>query len=496
VLTSRVILGGRYELDARLGAGGFSEVWRAADLTLGRPVAVKLLYAGYAQHEETLARFRAEGRHAGRLSHENIARVYDFGEPAGDQPPYLVMELIDGPSLAGLLRDGPLSPQRTARILAQAAAGLAAAHAAGLVHRDIKPGNLLIGPGGEVKITDFGIARTRDSAPLTGTGLLIGTPGYLAPERAAGSPATPAADVYALGIVGYECLAGCPPFTGTPLEVVQAHGTEPLPALPPGAPADLAALIGQLTARQPAARPASAVVARLADQIASREAAAPAGAAAGATLVQPVPMPSSLPGAGAGADDPVTAQLTQLPGAPPEPAARRPGAGRRLVLGLAAAALAVAGGLAAASQIGGPAGQPGASGPPSQSPGTHPAAAGAALVRVRAAALIGRPVAVVARELRQRGLVVQVRWQRSAAEPPRTVLEVLPAGRLPAGSHVVVIGALRPPGHDQGRGNGDGGHGNGGGPGNGGGNGDGGHGNGGGSGDGGGQGNGGGQGQD
>ncbi len=273
--------------------------------------------------------------------------------------------------------------------------------------------------------------------------------------------------MYALGIVAYECLAGCPPFTGTPLEVVQAHGSEPLPALPPGVPGDLAALIGHLTARQPAARPASAVVARLADQIASREAAAPAGA----TVVQPVPLlpPSlrgagaaadgpvtaqltQLPGAGAGADDPVTAQLTQLPGAAQEPPARRPGPGRRLVLGLAAAALAVAGGLAAASQLGGPSGQPGAGGP-SQSPGTHPAAA---VVRVREAALIGRPVEVVARELRQRGLVVQVRWQRSAAEPPRTVLAVAPAGRLPAGATVIVTGALRPPGHGRGHGHGPG----------------------------------------
>ncbi|HEY1639493.1 MAG TPA: protein kinase, partial [Streptosporangiaceae bacterium] len=352
----------------------------------------------------------------------------------------------------------------------------------GLVHRDIKPANLLIGPGGVVKITDFGIARARDSAPLTGTGLLIGTPGYLAPERADGTPATPAADMYALGVVAYECLAGRPPFTGTPLEVMQAHGSRPLPALPPGVPGDLAALIGHLTAREPAARPASAVVARLAGQIADREAAAPAGAATGATLVQPVPpLSPPFPAEGSEADPSVTARLAQLPSSSPDLAAGRPGRGRRLIMGVAAAALLVIGGLAAASQLGGQSGQQGAAG----SPGTHPAASGAALVRVRAAALIGRPVAVVAHELRQHGLVVRVQWRRSDAEHPGTVLAVLPAGALPAGSHVEITGALRPRKHDGGRGNG--GRGNGGGPGHGGGNGGGGQGDGGGPGNGGGQ---------
>jgi serine/threonine protein kinase len=163
------LLPSRYQLTELVAAGGFGEVWRATDLALGRPVAVKLLHAGFARHPETLARFRAEARHSGALSHENIARVYDYGEPPEAQAPYLVMELVDGPSLAGVLAAGPLAPARVAGIVAQTAAGLDAAHRAGLVHRDIKPGNLLISPDGRVKITDFGISYAAGAAPLTST---------------------------------------------------------------------------------------------------------------------------------------------------------------------------------------------------------------------------------------------------------------------------------------------------------------------------------------
>ena len=227
------VLGGRYALDEQIGNGGYGEVWRATDTVLSRPVAIKLLHPRYAQRSEGLARFRAEARHAGGLSHENIARVFDYGEPAGGQPPYLVMELVDGPSLEAALAGGPLESSRTMDIVAQAAAGLQAAHAAGMIHRDIKPGNLLLAPGGTVKITDFGIAHTIGSASVTASGELIGTPGYLAPERAEGEQATPASDLYSLGMVAYECLAGAAPFTGTALEVALAHRDRPLPPLPP-----------------------------------------------------------------------------------------------------------------------------------------------------------------------------------------------------------------------------------------------------------------------
>ena len=250
-------LAGRYVLEEQLGAGGFCEVWRATDTVLGRPVAVKLLHPGYAHQPEALARFQAEALHAGALSHSNIARVYDYAEPASGQP-YLVMELVDGPSLADVLAGGALDVARTMDIVAQVASGLQAAHGAGLIHRDIKPANILLAADGTIRITDFGIAHAVGSVPLTATGMVMGTPGYIAPERVSGDQTGAASDLYALGIVAYECLAGSQPFSGAPLEVAIAHRDRPLPPLPPSAPAEVAALVMMLTAKDPAWRPASA----------------------------------------------------------------------------------------------------------------------------------------------------------------------------------------------------------------------------------------------
>ena len=281
------VLADRYRLDDRIAAGGMGQVWRATDLVLDRQVAVKLLRAEYAQHPETLARFRAEARHAGSLSHPNIARVYDYGEADAAQPPFLVMELVDGPPLSQLLAGGPMEPARVMDVVAQAADGLGAAHAAGLVHRDVKPGNLLLAPPGLVKITDFGIAYAAGSAPITRTGMLVGTPAYVAPERVTGSAATPASDWYSLGIVAYECLAGTLPFSGTAMEVALSHQMRALPPLPAAVPAEAAVLVAGLTAKDPAARPASAgeVVTRagrLRDALAGAPAAGAAPPAAGA----------------------------------------------------------------------------------------------------------------------------------------------------------------------------------------------------------------------
>lgn len=258
-------LAGRYQLEERIAIGGMGEVWRATDQVLGRAVAVKLLRPEYLHDEVTLLRFRAEAQHAGLLNHPGIAQVYDYQDASPEGPAYLVMELVNGPSLAGVLASATLSPRRTADVLAQGAAALYAAHSAGVLHRDVKPGNLLLADGGRVKVTDFGIAQSSRTGHLTRTGALIGTTGYLAPERVSGRPATVASDLYALGIVGYECLTGQPPFQGEPLQVALAHRDQGLPGLPPWCLSqpggtELAALIADLTARDPAARPPSADV--------------------------------------------------------------------------------------------------------------------------------------------------------------------------------------------------------------------------------------------
>jgi serine/threonine-protein kinase len=241
-------------LEERIAAGGVGQVWRALDLLLERPVAVKVLRPEYADHPETLDRFRNEARHAGAVSHPGIAQVYDYGDWSAAGPPFLVLEFVEGPSLAGLIAAGPVDPVLALDVIAQAAAGLDAAHRAGLVHRDVKPGNILIGPAGRVKITDFGIAHAAGQAPITGPGLVMGTSHYMAPERIIGGGGGPASDLYALGIVLHECLTGRHPYGGSAAEVMAAHLYLPLPELPAGLPRTLAEFVARLTAKDPAQR--------------------------------------------------------------------------------------------------------------------------------------------------------------------------------------------------------------------------------------------------
>jgi serine/threonine-protein kinase len=234
------------------------EVWRGTDLAIDRRVAIKVVRPEHADDEEGLARFRAEAHYAGSLSHPNIAQVFDYGEAVAPEPGYLVLELVDGLSLTRTLDGGPLPPGDTMDVIAQAARGLAAAHRAGLVHRDIKSGNLLVRSDGLVKITDFGIAQADGETPVTRPGVLIGTPAYLAPERVTGAPASPATDLYSLGVVAYQCLTGHVPFEGEPLVVALAHLDQGMPALPPSVPPGVAALVMELTRQDPADRPPSA----------------------------------------------------------------------------------------------------------------------------------------------------------------------------------------------------------------------------------------------
>jgi len=243
-------LGQRYELQSLIATGGMGQVWRAEDSTLHRAVAVKVLRSEFTGDSTFLARFRAEARNTAALSHPNIAGIYDYGEAddaVGEHVAYLVMELVDGESLSEVLaREGRLPPDRTLSILGQAAAGLDAAHHSGVVHRDIKPGNLLVRPDGTVKVTDFGIARATSTVPLTATGMVVGTAHYLSPEQAEGRVTTPASDVYSLGVVGYECLAGQRPFNAASSVAV---ALKQIRELPPPLPADVPPPVSQLIER-------------------------------------------------------------------------------------------------------------------------------------------------------------------------------------------------------------------------------------------------------
>ena len=256
--TSGLTFGGRYQLSSRVAIGGMGEVWQATDLVIGRTVAIKILKDEYLGDPGFLERFRAEARHAALVNHEGIANVFDYGEEEGSA--YLVMELVPGEALSTILeRERVLSTDRVLDIVAQTASALHAAHSAGLVHRDIKPGNLLITPDGRVKITDFGIARIADQVPLTATGQVMGTVQYLSPEQASGHPASPTTDIYSLGIVAYEALAGKRPFTGeSQVAIAMAQINEAPPELPITVSEPVRNLVYACIAKNPADRPASA----------------------------------------------------------------------------------------------------------------------------------------------------------------------------------------------------------------------------------------------
>lgn len=256
--TSGLTFGGRYQLLSRIAIGGMGEVWQATDLVIGRTVAIKILKDEYMGDPGFLERFRAEARHAALVNHEGIANVYDYGEEEGSA--YLVMELVPGEALSTILeRERVLPADQVLDIVAQTASALHAAHQAGLVHRDIKPGNLLITPDRRVKITDFGIARITDQVPLTATGQVMGTVQYLSPEQASGHPASPSTDIYSLGIVAYEALAGRRPFTGeSQVAIAMAQINEAPPELPVTVAEPVRNLVFASIAKKPAERPASA----------------------------------------------------------------------------------------------------------------------------------------------------------------------------------------------------------------------------------------------
>ena len=254
-----VTLSGRYRLQRLIATGGMGQVWEATDSRLGRRVAVKVLKQEFSSDPEFLERFRAEARTVAMLNHPGIAAVHDYGETDMDgegRTAYLVMELINGEPLNSVIkRTGRLSLRHSLDMLEQTGRALQVAHAAGLVHRDVKPGNILITPTGQVKLTDFGIAKAVDAAPVTQTGMVMGTAQYIAPEQALGQDATAASDVYSLGVVGYEAVSGKRPFVGDgALTVAMKHIKETPAPLPPDLPPNVRELIEITLVKNPGMR--------------------------------------------------------------------------------------------------------------------------------------------------------------------------------------------------------------------------------------------------
>ncbi|KQY22801.1 serine/threonine protein kinase [Cellulomonas sp. Root485] len=268
---SGLLLGERYRLVRQIAVGGMGEVWEGYDDALARPVAVKVLRSEFAGDRGFLERFRTEARNSASLSHPNIAQLFDYGEQEGSG--FLIMELVVGEPLSDLLEREPVLPtRRLLPILAQTARALHAAHLAGVVHRDVKPGNILLGRGGRVKITDFGVSLARNQVTMTATGMVMGTAQYLSPEQAVGKPATPLSDLYSLGIIAYEALVGHRPFTGpTAVDIAVAHVNNAVPPLPASVDKPLAALVLRLLSKEPTARPASGEeLAQLLDKLVPR----------------------------------------------------------------------------------------------------------------------------------------------------------------------------------------------------------------------------------
>lgn len=463
--------GGRYELQSRIAIGGMGEVWQATDLVIGRQVAIKILKDEYLGDPGFLERFRAEARHAALVNHEGIANVFDYGEEEGSA--YLVMELVPGEALSTILeREHVLSTDKVLDIVAQTAGALQAAHAAGLVHRDIKPGNLLITPDGRVKITDFGIARIADQVPLTATGQVMGTVQYLSPEQASGHPASPTTDIYSLGIVAYECLAGRRPFTGeSQVAIAMAQINETPPDLPVTVSEPVRNLVYACIAKNPADRPQTAAhLARAANalrrgDVRGAAAAVPAvlGAAAGATAATAL-MPQQgantaattvLPAGGAA----VVATETEEEELRPEKK-RSPWTWPLIVL-IALLALVLIGTLIALA-MNQETGEPNAStssapartttqAPPSTTTEAPPPPTSEApqTVQINRDDYIGRNVDEVRAELEAAGLVVSTQQGAAATDPDQanTVSDVNPSGPLPVGSAITVtfLGAPETP---------------------------------------------------
>src|SRR5512144_2054880 len=291
MLTPGTTLGGRYRLDERIAGGGMGDVWRGTDEVLGRTVAVKVLLPALLEEPGFAERFRGEARTMATINHPGVVDVYDYGSENGTA--FLIMEYVEGDALSRTLsRVGRLTPSRTMALVAQAADALHAAHDKGIVHRDVKPGNLLVRPNGTLVLTDFGIARSAMVGQLTAAGSVLGTASYISPEQASGATATPLSDVYALGVVAYQCLSGRRPFEGdNPLEIAMRHVRDAPPPLPTDTPPAVRQIVERAMAKDPAARwPSAAALA----QVARRASAQLSGGATGAVPAGAAPASGTI----------------------------------------------------------------------------------------------------------------------------------------------------------------------------------------------------------
>lgn len=309
-------LAGRYTLTDHIAGGGMGDVWRGTDEVLGRTVAVKILLPALVAEPGFAARFRDEARTMATINHPGVVNVYDYGSDQGVT--YLVMEYVEGDALSKTLsRVGRLTPSRTMSLMAQAADALQAAHDKGIVHRDVKPANLLVRPNGTLVLTDFGIARSAAASQLTAVGSVLGTASYISPEQASGKGASPVSDVYALGVVAYQCLAGRRPFEGgSPIEIALQHVDGTPPPLPQDIPKPVRDVVDRCLLKAADARwPTAASLAAAARLAGSGQSPAigarptsPAPTSPGPTSGPPAVRPSSGPPGPSGTQRPVTSQ--------------------------------------------------------------------------------------------------------------------------------------------------------------------------------------------